>query len=218
MLRVGKIEPGSAMVDEQWLNDYVFTVTGFLTAAECAKYIRISEDVGYEPALLTSPRGNVLRKDIRSNERVMFCNDEIADWLWQRARDFVPREFDGRPAVGVNELLRFYRYEPGQQFDWHQDFPYERDNGEQSYLTLLVYLNDDFDGGETSFDDSYSEEAFDEFRVTPVRGMALFFEHATHHKGEPVTKGRKYVMRTDVMYGPEDAEFGNEFDDEFDDS
>ncbi|WP_425396720.1 prolyl hydroxylase family protein [Aeoliella sp.] len=198
------------MPEENWLNDYVFTVEDFLTPEECARYIQMSEDYGYEDALVSSPQGQVLRKDVRNNERVIFESDQIAEWLWERAQEFVPAEYDGRPAVGMNELLRFYRYDPGQQFNWHQDFAFERDNGEQSYLTCLVYLNDDFEGGDTSFEDSYSDDSFDEFSVVPREGMALFFEHAVHHKGEPVTKGRKYVLRTDVMYAAEDAELEDE--------
>ena len=146
------------------------------------------------------------RKDIRNNERALLESEEIADFLWERAREFVPSEFDGRLAVGVNELIRFYRYDPGQQFNWHQDHPFERDNGEMSYLTFMIYLNDGFEGGETSFEDSYSDEPFDELSIVPEQGMALFFEHPTHHKGEPVFEGRKYVLRTDVMYAAEDAE------------
>lgn len=192
--------------EERWLNDYVCTITHFLTPEECDRHIQMSEDFGYEDALVSSPQGLVLRKDVRSNERVIFHSEEIAEWLWNRARDFVPQEFEGRTAIGVNEMLRFYRYDPGQQFDWHQDFPFERDNGEQSHLTLMIYLNDNFKGGETSFEDSYSDESFDEFRVIPEQGTALLFEHSIHHKGEPVTRGRKYVLRTDVMYSPEEPE------------
>ena len=40
--------------------------------------------------------------------------------------------------------------------------------------------------------------------VNPKEGTALFFVHSTHHKGEPVKIGRKYVLRTDVMYASEE--------------
>lgn len=208
------------MSEETWLNDYVFTVDHFLSESECDKYIRISEEIGYEEALVTSPSGHVRRTDIRNNQRVMFQNREIADQLWQRASEFVPAEYEGRSADGVNELLRFYRYDPGERFEWHQDFPYIADDGRQSYLTFMIYLNDGFQGGETSFDDAFSAEPFDEFQVVPRRGMALFFVHETHHKGEPVTAGRKYVLRTDIMYvaeeeDPADNDFADEpFDDD----
>ncbi len=192
------------MAEEHWLADPIFVVENFFSPAECTKYIRIGEDLGYEDALVSSPQGQVLHRGLRNNQRVMLKNEEIALWLWRRAREFVPQEYDGRPAVGVNELLRFYRYDTGGQFDWHQDFPFERENGEQSYLTFMIYLNDDFEGGQTLFEDSYSDCSFDDLQVTPKQGMALFFEHETHHKGELVTEGRKYVLRTDVMYASED--------------
>jgi hypothetical protein len=37
-------------------------------------------------------------------------------------------------------------------------------------------------------------------RVTPKTGMALLFHHPISHRGDPVIAGRKYVLRTDVMY------------------
>jgi prolyl 4-hydroxylase len=60
-----------------------------------------------------------------------------------------------------------------------------------SLLTLMVYLNDDFAGGETSFA---------EVAIVPHRGMALLFRHALFHEGRPVTRGVKYVLRSDVMF------------------
>jgi hypothetical protein len=56
----------------------------------------------------------------------------------------------------------------------------------------MVYLNDDFEGGTTDFRDGDV--------IAPKRGMALLFEHRLIHQGAPVTRGKKYVMRTDVMY------------------
>ena len=209
------------MPEEQWLCESVFVVEGFLSPEECEKYIGISEDMGFEDALVSTPQGQVVRKDVRNNERVLCEDHQTAEWLWERARDFVPSEFDGRLAVGVNELLRYYRYDPGQSFNWHQDFPFERDNGEVSCYTFMIYLNEGCEGGETSFEDSCSEESFDEFKVMPKQGMALFFEHPVHHKGEPVLKGRKYVLRTDVMFsseetGDDDDRFeGDLFDDDW---
>ena len=36
--------------------------------------------------------------------------------------------------------------------------------------------------------------------VTPTAGMALFFRHAMLHEGVEVTRGLKYVLRTDLMF------------------
>ena len=201
------------MRNESWLNDHMFTVSDFFSHEECDRHIRMSEDIGFEEALVTTERGAIRAASLRNNDRVMFKSEDVANWLWEYAEEFVPTEFEGRRAVGINELVRFYRYDVDQQFKWHQDFPYERDNGEKSYLTLLIYLNENFEGGETLFDDSCSEEAFDDVVVVPQTGLALFFEHSAFHKGEVVTEGTKYVMRTDVMYSALDDE---SVDDELD--
>jgi hypothetical protein len=73
------------------------------------------------------------------------------------------------------------------------DGAFVRDAREQSFLTLMVYLNDDFEGGSTDF-------LAEEIRVKPERGMVLVFDHPLVHQGAPVLRGAKYVMRTDVMY------------------
>ena len=57
----------------------------------------------------------------------------------------------------------------------------------------MVYLNDDFAGGETAF------PPIDRV-ISPRRGRAVFFQHAVEHAGEMVTRGTKYVLRSDVLY------------------
>ena len=61
----------------------------------------------------------------------------------------------------------------------------------------MVYPNSDFVGGETRF---YDQDRGLRLTVRPARGMALGFEHLQLHEGSPVVSGRKYVLRTDVMY------------------
>ncbi len=66
-----------------------------------------------------------------------------------------------------------------------------RSDKEMSLLTFLMYLNDDFHGGETEFPWQ---------KIKPMRGSALIFPHRLSHQGAPVISGVKYVLRTDVMY------------------
>ena len=63
----------------------------------------------------------------------------------------------------------------------------------------MVYLNDGYEGGGTSFIDPYGR-LFDLFTVIPKEGSALFFYHHLDHRGDEVMAGRKYVLRTDVMF------------------
>ena len=75
-----------------------------------------------------------------------------------------------------------------------------------SRLTFLMYLNDDFEGGNTTFfiPSKEQEGVLNAFPVKPSRGCVLVFPHGTCaaplHEGSPVLKGCKYVIRTEVEY------------------
>ena len=116
---------------------------------------------------------------------------DLGAFLWPRLRDHVPDVLDDCHAIGLNERFRYYRYTPGQKFALHRDGAYQRENGEESKLTCILYLNDDFTGGETAVNDRV---------VKPQQGMALIFRRELLHEGRPVLDGSKYVLRTDVMY------------------
>jgi hypothetical protein len=101
-----------------------------------------------------------------------------------------------RAVMGIYLPLRIYRYEPGQHFGLHQDQAYAGPDGSRSLLTLMVYLNDDFEGGDTDFPEQ-------ETRVVPKTGTALWFQHMLLHSGTRVVRGVKYVLRSDVLYRDE---------------
>lgn len=179
-----------------YLDDHVFTLSDALTSEECARLIDRSERIGYAAAPITTAFGFVHDTAIRSNTRVMFDDEQLAAWLWERVRAHVPAEREGWEAVGLNERLRFYRYEEGQAFRWHHDGYFQRHERERSFLTCIVYLNDDFAGGETEFEPVPGER----FGVRPREGSVLLFDHPVRHQGAEVLAGRKYALRTDVMY------------------
>jgi len=171
----------------------VWTILDVLSEGECEALIRRVEALKPEAAPVTTSRGMVMMPSLRNNERVMFDDPQLAATLFDRVRDTLPRDLDGRRPVGANERLRCYRYSEGQRFKPHFDGAFTRSPHEKSELTLMVYLNDGFQGGETAFLDL-------EQRVVPRRGMALLFTHCVLHEGCEVTRGVKYVLRSDVMY------------------
>ena len=172
----------------------IVTVSDVLGEAECAALVALAEATGFAPAPITTDTGPVMASRVRNNTRVMLDDAARAAELWARVAPFAPMR-ERYEAVGVNERLRFYRYDEAQRFVWHRDGAFQRDDGVRSHLTLMVYLNQDFYGGETIFD-----LGGEPIVVQPKRGMALMFEHPILHQGAPVAVGRKYVVRTDVMY------------------
>lgn len=182
------------MRKETLFGDQIFVLHDFLTPQECEQYRVLSEQHGYDEAPITTSAGFVVRKNVRNNTRVMIDNQDLADRLWGRARKHVPRRWWYRQASGLNERFRFYRYEPQQRFVAHSDGAFERDETERSEFSFLIYLNEEFKGGETVFFEP------ERIRVRPATGMALVFVHRHLHEGAVVESGTKYVMRTDVMY------------------
>jgi predicted 2-oxoglutarate/Fe(II)-dependent dioxygenase YbiX len=185
------------MQKEVILENRIFLIHDFLSAAECREFIDRSEQSGYTDAPINSVFGASIRKDVRDNTRVILDDPVLAaDWF-QRALPYLPAQLGPWTPVGLNERFRFYRYDPGQSFKRHYDGSYRRLNREESLLTFMVYLNEDYTGGTTDF---YHPDDRLKASVTPKTGMALVFEHLQLHEGAPVETGRKYVLRTDVMY------------------
>jgi hypothetical protein len=84
------------------------------------------------------------------------------------------------------------------------------DAKQSSLFTFLIYLNDEFEAGETTFFlPSAREGSMNAYPVKPIQGTVAMFPHGETegsllHEGTGVRKGArpsaKYVIRTDVLY------------------
>lgn len=170
------------------------TIDNFFTHEECVGFINFAEQEGFKEALInTKDKGQVMDESIRNNDRHIWQAKDLAGQLWSLLKAFVPQEVDGWRAVGLNEQFRIYRYKDNQEFKVHPDGAFERNEHEHSKLTVIIYLNESFEGGETEFVTPHEI-------ITPKEGRLLLFSHKQLHKGNPVPKGTKYIFRTDVMY------------------
>ena len=171
--------------------DEVFLPHEFLTQKECDELIEKTETIGFEEATIISNGVAVSAPEIRNNDRVVFDSEELTSQWWLRFKKMMPKYSQEWNALSLNERLRFYRYKESQIFRFHRDAPYKR-NKRTSRLSFIIYLNSEFQGGETDFRN---------FKVSPVQGAALVFPHHLLHEGAPVISGVKYAVRTDVMCG-----------------
>src|SRR5476649_1484388 len=115
----------------------IWVVDGILSADECVDYIERSERINYDNATINTEDGPLLAPNIRNNYRVLQDSPDDAAQLWVRLKPHLAATLNGRQAIGLNERLRYYRYDSGQQFHFHVDVLYRRENGEFSQLTFM---------------------------------------------------------------------------------
>lgn len=183
----------------------IMTVDNVFTPEECKNLIEFSHRHEYDLATITLSRTqSELRQEVRNNQRVIYDDVDFAEKIFNKVKNFLPPLLNGWQLHGLNERFRFYLYEAGQTFKPHYDASYEVNDWHSSQLTLLIYLNEGYSGGETIFyRDSGMLKPCSETQVasiTPKVGQLLIFKHQQLHEGAPVVAGQKYVLRTDVMY------------------
>ena len=160
---------------------------GAFSAAECEFLIMLAEPT-YERSLVIMD-GRDVPDPIRTSDGSTF------HWLIEDpATHAINRRIAALSGTAVEqgEPLHILRYRPGQQYFPHHDWlppPNRR------IMTVLIYLNDDYQGGETAFPKTG-------LKVRGRKGDALVFVSAlpngdfdplSEHAGLPVTSGVKYL-------------------------
>jgi prolyl 4-hydroxylase len=162
----------------------------FFTAEECA-YLAEAAAPLFEPAHTYNERtGEDFRNPVRTSDTAAF------PWVGENpAIHALNRRIAAASATDVmqGEPLQILRYRPGQEYKPHIDAIPGLDN--QRVLTMLVYLNEGFEGGETHFSAAG-------VTVEARRGDAILFNNVTPdgrpnpaivHAGLPVRSGEKLL-------------------------
>ncbi|PNY25389.1 Uncharacterized protein TCAP_04678 [Tolypocladium capitatum] len=196
--------------------------TNVLSPAECKAIIAAGESVGFLPDTPIREGGNT---SVLAHNFYWIVDTAFHDRLWSRMSPFVPASVNGRLSRGLNRRFRVYRYVPGAEYRCHidgawppsgirPDDSYVYDDSpalkkQSSLFTFLLYLNDEFEGGETTFFMPAPQEGtLNAYPVRPVMGGVAVFPHgeargALLHEGTSVRKGAKYIIRTDIEYDVE---------------
>lgn len=179
----------------------VKTISHVFDKEFCNAVIQDTEKLKYEiaPITIDGEKGIFeMNTDVRNNTRVILDNALLARVLFHILKDVLPTNFKDWQLEKLNSRFRFYRYTAGQTFKPHIDGKYKESENCESKLTLLLYLSEPILGGETTFFRHTEEDI--RFKLKPEIGQIVIFDHHQLHSGDPVVKGVKYVLRTDVMY------------------
>jgi len=172
------------------VDPYIALYPGLFSAAEC-RYLMILGTPWLEKALILSLEGESKFDDSR---------DAFSAHIPPVAEDLVVQAINRTIATATGtkaswgEPLNILRYVPGQQYKPHHD-GMGSDNVSPRNLTALIWLNDQFEGGETDFPKI-------NVRVRgSVGDMLVFrnvlatgeFDERMIHAGLPVTEGVKWM-------------------------
>jgi predicted 2-oxoglutarate/Fe(II)-dependent dioxygenase YbiX len=185
-----------------------------MSPKECKRLIAAAEAIGFTHAGLAIGNDTYrVNLAVRNNLRVVLDAQKLALALWERLREHVDPHHEAAPIKGLNDRFRVYRYEQGQRFFPHVDVRTRVPLGE-TRASLMIYLNDGFEGGETRFFEEKDKKSrrgegrgrkFNNrvrFAVRPAVGSVVVFDHLLLHEGSEVTAGVKYAVRSDLIYAP----------------
>jgi hypothetical protein len=197
-----------------------FLMTGILTPGECKQIVAAAECLGYMP---DHPVGMPAPTGIDAVE--WLADEGLMGRIFNRVRPHLPERLpatpEGSALAGINARWRLFRYGKGAVYRPHIDgswvgsgvdpksgkYVHDRFEDRRSKLTFLVYLNDDFEGGATTFylPDSEGGSGLVARGVAPQTGAVLCFPQGNTaslvHEGSAVEGGKcKYVIRSDVLY------------------
>jgi prolyl 4-hydroxylase len=178
----------------------IVLLEGVLSAAECSELIELARPRLQRSTVVDPRTGTNTVADYRNSEGMFFRLGETA----------LVARLDERISALMNcpvengEGLQVLRYGTGGHTAPHFDFkiPSNATNSEsiarsgQRLSTLIIYLNDVAQGGETVF-------PVVGLSVTPRRGNGVYFEYTNSHMqvdqrslhaGAPVAQGEKWVV------------------------
>jgi len=170
-----------------------WTVEQAMPREMCEAYLARYHRETAEQAPVITADGIGIDLAVRNNSRVMWDDEAEANRLVALLGAKVPERWKNEALIGGNPRLRLYCYQPGQHHSAHWDTVVELGDGIRSRLTLVFYLNSDFQGGQTEFPQLGDA-------VKPQTGLALVFQHRILHTATSVIQGAKYVLRTDILY------------------
>jgi prolyl 4-hydroxylase len=179
-------------------DDYqIIEYPNFLTDEECDNIINIAKNKGLTKSSLYNGSRDDYDDSVRISEQT---------WLFDNENTFIATMSEKiaklvNIPVSHQEAMQVVHYDVGGKYEPHFDACIEscdRMNGKggNRYLTVLLYLNDVMEGGETSF-------PIINKKVKPEKRKAVLFYNInknteeiiqeSKHGGNPIIKGEKWL-------------------------
>lgn len=179
----------------------------FLTEEECDQIIALSKNKLFESRVYDGADDLYETQWRQSSQCWLHDTEELVDKISQKVKDITNSHHLPQ------EHLQVVNYKQGGFFSPHYDACQgtpefcARMNGDEGprYLTLLIYLNDGYEGGETVFPHHNVQKT-----VKPKKGKAVLFQSVDEdgeiipealHGGQPVKSGEKWIANKWIRLG-----------------
>ncbi|MDC8829995.1 prolyl hydroxylase family protein [Alteromonas gilva] len=174
----------------------LFAIDNFLSAAECDELVALSAEKLTPSTVAGAPSAAGIRTSTTCE--LSTFNAPIVSAVNARIVELLGL------GAGEREVIQAQHYAPGQYYHAHYDFfppgtsqyiEHCAQRGQRTW-TCMIYLNDDFSGGRTTFTHL-------DISVTPEAGKALLWNNLhpdgtpnvqSMHVAEPVVEGNKVVI------------------------
>jgi hypothetical protein len=177
-------------------------IPGFASAAECDWLIALARE-RLNPAWIWDPATGEGRPDADRTNKAVDLRLAQMDVVTQVIRARIASA--SNMPLPVFEPAQIMHYSVGEEFRPHHDFldPAHSGHGPQlarfgqRIATFLIYLNDDFEGGETHFPKAgytYRGRKGDALLFANVDAATRQPDPLTLHAGRPPTSGEKWIF------------------------
>ncbi len=175
-------------------------LNNFITADDCIHLIELAKDNMHRSRVISDGKEGLNPDRTSYSYYLPKSGDNIIKNIEKKVAELT------KTNINKIEALQVVRYQEGQEFKAHYDW-FTPDytpqlNHNQRQYTIFVYLNDDFDEGETEFSKINK-------KIKPKKGDAAFWENCSDHttcfnealhQGKPPKNGIKYGLNIWVNF------------------
>ena len=152
----------------------------------------------FEEGRLIRDEGSELDDNVRKTNLHFNSDQDLFDIAFEYM-EIANKNAKWNLEIDAAEDFQIGQFPVGGHYDWHidgggtgyfQDRQNKIRNGKTRKISMVVFLNEGFDGGDFEFHGSYLKDNV----IKPTRGTIIMFPSWIMHRVTPITKGTRYSL------------------------
>lgn len=172
-----------------------------LPERDVQKLLELGNEQWRTASIMAEKKEDQINQEIRITDVIWKNEQWLYDLFWPYMLS-ANRDTEWNLEISCAENFQLGRYKKGGHYDFHVDglgFGKKVDpggilDGTTRKLSMVCWLNEDFEGGEFEF--HHSSIGKEGNIIKPTKGTIVFFPSWIAHKVHPVTKGTRYSLVT----------------------